>query len=147
MKPLVIGFGNTLRGDDGAGVVVAEMLRGSDADVVVCCQLTPELAEAISHASLVVFVDCDADLTPGEVRVRDVKSADESAAALIHQFDPAALMRLARELYGAAPKARIVGIGPESCELSETLSPAAESGAAKAATLIREMLKPPLRPL
>lgn len=146
MKPLVIGFGNTLRGDDGVGVAVAESLRNSEADVVACHQLTPELAEKISRASLAVFVDCDAELAPGEVRLAKLDTEGAFAGALIHHFDPTALLRLARELYGAAPEAYVLGIGPESCELSETLSPAAESGAAKAAGLIREMIKPSLRP-
>ena len=58
MKPLVIGYGNSLRGDDGAGPYAARLLQNMNDeggwDIVACHQLTPELAETISRASLVI---------------------------------------------------------------------------------------------
>ena len=46
---LVIGYGNTLRGDDGVGVLVADALEGWNQAVRTLSvqQLTPELAADI----------------------------------------------------------------------------------------------------
>ena len=55
-KVLVIGYGNSLRGDDGIGPAVAQAFADEDAtecaDVIVCHQLTPELAESIAAVDL-----------------------------------------------------------------------------------------------
>ena len=58
---LLLCYGNPLRRDDGVGWVIgerlAEMLREDVADVRVLHQLTPELAEPISRAGAVIFID------------------------------------------------------------------------------------------
>ena len=57
---LVIGYGNTLRSDDGAGQRVAELVaewKLPNVRSLPVHQLTPELAEPISQAELVIFVD------------------------------------------------------------------------------------------
>ena len=73
---LVIACGNALRGDDGAGPAVGELLAaelvGTGAEVVVVGQLLPELALDASRSGRVVFVDAAADLPPGSVNVRPV---------------------------------------------------------------------------
>jgi hydrogenase maturation protease len=73
-RPLVIGYGNTLRRDDGVGVRVAELLavdpRMEGADILAVHQLTPELAIDVGEATLVVFVDADPSVEPGAVEVR-----------------------------------------------------------------------------
>ncbi|HEY9173382.1 MAG TPA: hydrogenase maturation protease, partial [Verrucomicrobiae bacterium] len=53
---LVIGYGNTLRRDDGIGPKVAEAVAELNLPGVrslACPQLTPELAEPIAHAKRV----------------------------------------------------------------------------------------------
>jgi len=58
---LVVGYGNPLRGDDGAGFNAAWLLsldpRLQGADVLIRQQLTPELAEDVARADLVVLID------------------------------------------------------------------------------------------
>jgi hydrogenase maturation protease len=57
---VVIGYGNTLRGDDGAGPAVAQAIADRALPGVrslAVPQLTPELAEIVAEANLVVFVD------------------------------------------------------------------------------------------
>ena len=61
---LVIGYGNTLRGDDGVGPRVAEAVAAMalpGVRTLGCHQLAPEHAEAISRADRVVFVDAAVD--------------------------------------------------------------------------------------
>ena len=61
---LVIGYGNTLRGDDGVGPHVAEAIgamRLPEVHTIVCQQLSPEHAAPISLAETVIFVDAAVD--------------------------------------------------------------------------------------
>src|SRR5262245_41264787 len=84
---LVIGYGNTLRGEDGIGPAVAEEVaaRGlPGVRVIVAHQLTPELAADIADARLVVFVDA---AVSGE-RVKAVQLAAETSAVMTHAADP-----------------------------------------------------------
>ncbi len=128
---LVIGYGNRLRGDDGLGWHAAALLaadpRLAGAEVLARHQLTPELAEEVSRAALVVLVDARADGgPPGVVMVRRVAPAPSARPALSHRLDPAALVELAGALYGSAPPVFLVSAGVAACELGERLSPALE---------------------
>ena len=52
-KWLVIGYGNELRGDDGAGIMVARRIAENPPPGVrsiVARQLTPELADELAYA-------------------------------------------------------------------------------------------------
>ena len=73
---LVIGYGNTLRGDDGVGPRVAEAIHQlalPGVRALVCPMLTPELADPISRAHTVIFVDAAVD-APKEVQLRPLDS-------------------------------------------------------------------------
>ncbi len=137
---LVVGYGNPLRSDDGVGPAVAEALaadpRLHGADIRAEHQLTPELALDLSQASLLVLIDAAEALTPGEVDVRRLgpdaargRMLSEAAGPpLTHHTDPSDLLGLARQLFGAAPSdVVIIGIGPSSLEMGETLSPEVEA--------------------
>ena len=56
---LVIGYGNTLRGDDAAGIQAAELLgkRTDGIDVILVPDLSLELARPMSQCEHVIFVD------------------------------------------------------------------------------------------
>ena len=57
---LVIGYGNTLRGDDGIGPAVAgeiDRLAVPGVRVIVVHQLTPELAADLAACRRAVFID------------------------------------------------------------------------------------------
>lgn len=59
-RVIVIGYGNTLRSDDGAGQKVAEILASwhlPQVRSISVHQLTPELAAPIAEAELAIFVD------------------------------------------------------------------------------------------
>lgn len=131
---LVIGYGNSLRGDDGAGPFVASQMGHG---AIVCHQLTPELAEPISQARRVVFVDAQMGLAPGEVAVHAI---EPRRSALIHRFDPAGLLACAESLYGHAPQAWFAGLGGASYNLGEGLSPEARRAARRAIRTIRRLL-------
>lgn len=143
-RPLVIGYGNTLRRDDGVGLRAAELLRVdprlAEVDVLAVHQLTPELAVDIGAASFVVFVDADADGQPGVVSVHPV--AGGSGSASTHHVGAAELLALARELTGGAPEAIAVGVGAADLEVGEGLSPDVEAVLPEVVDRVAELIAP-----
>jgi len=142
---LVIGYGNDLRGDDGAGPRVAETvaaLNWPGVQAIVARQLVPELAEPIARAGLVLFVDaCPIDAAAGEARVQ-IQRVEMAAgnSALGHAGNPGALLALAQALYGACPPAWLVAVPAASFELSDALSAVAERGIAQAIEELRALI-------
>ena len=112
---LIIGYGSTLRCDDGIGYIIAEQLMDappsqisdlkSQIEVIARHQLTPDLADAVHQADQVIFIDACADAAPGEVRVTEVKPAGENWGAFVHEMSPGVLLDCVKDLYGKTPRA------------------------------------------
>jgi hydrogenase maturation protease len=109
-KVLMIGYGNRLRGDDGLGPRAVERLHETHPqnEAIVCQQLTPELAEAVSGCRLALFVDASHEGTPGEARKEALLPAAGDASSFTHDLQPSVLLALSEELYGEAPEAILV---------------------------------------
>jgi hydrogenase maturation protease len=138
---LVIGYGNTLRSDDGVGPRVAEAVESlhlPGVETLVCQQLSPEYADPIAHAETVVFVDAAID-APKEVQLRPLVP-NESSQLMAHAADPRTMLALARDVFGHAPKAWWLTIPAVNMEFSETLSSTAERGCAEAIQKIRSLV-------
>jgi hydrogenase maturation protease len=101
---LIIGFGNTLRSDDGAGVRAAEKLaeRLPGADVVTLHGLQPEIAEMIARYDTLVFIDAAIDAA--EVTVTPVRSDLRTQPRSSHGFSPGEILALSHSLYGRRPR-------------------------------------------
>jgi len=140
---LVIGYGNTLRSDDGVGArvaaAVAELALPGVA-VLVLHQLTPELAEPVSEARTVVFVDAAVDAAT-EVQVRQLEPA-EGAQLMAHAANPRTLLALAKQLFGRCPPAWWLTVPVENLEFGEELSPLARRGYETALAKIRMLMAP-----
>ena len=139
---LVIGYGNTLRSDDGVGSRVAEAVQELDLPGVTalsCALLTPELADPISKAGRVIFVDAAVD-APAGVELRPI-SAAETTQILAHAADPCTLLALARDVFGQIPKAWWLTIPVENLGIGEELSEKARRGFDRAVAEIRKMAK------
>lgn len=137
---LVIGYGNTLRADDGVGPRVAEAvgaLHLPGVHTLVCQQLSPEHADPISRADAVVFVDAAVD-APTEVLLRPLEPS-ESSQLMAHAADPRTMLALARDVFGNTPKAWWLTIPAVKLDFSETLSPEAESSVQVAVEMIRSL--------
>ncbi|HEX5221579.1 MAG TPA: hydrogenase maturation protease [Verrucomicrobiae bacterium] len=120
---MVIGYGNTLRGDDGVGVRVAEAVEALKLPGVrtfTCQQLSPEHAEMISRAERVVFVDAAVD-APKEVQLRELTPSG-TTQLMAHAADPRTMLALARDVFGHAPNAWWLTIPATDLNFSETLS-------------------------
>ena len=145
---LVIGFGNPLRADDGLGWVVAQRLRERLADddlfgdVVVIAehQLTPELAEPISRARIVVFVDAREGDQPGRIDCRTVAPTGDGSLAFSHDVDPSSLVQMARLLYGACPTAVVVSVVGEEFGYGTALSPVVQAAVPEVVRHVRDFL-------
>lgn len=131
LKPalLVIGYGNTLRGDDGVGPRVAEAVQALQLPGVltlICQQLSPEHADPISQAERVVFVDAAVD-APREVQFRELEPGD-TTQLMAHAADPRTMLALARDVFGHAPRAWWLTIPAAQMEFGEELSPETQRG-------------------
>ena len=122
---LIIGIGNPLRGDDGAGVRAAEMLSTHAHDrhlrVLTVHQLLPEHAEEISHARRVIFLDASVEVASGRMKCHRL-THDAGVAPLTHHVTPEALLQLAKDLYQASPECWLIQIGGKSFDVHPRLS-------------------------
>jgi hydrogenase maturation protease len=128
---LVIGYGNELRRDDGVGPRAARVVSGWERPgtrTLAVPQLTPELAEEVAGAAVVIFID--ADVAGREVRLRALLPADDGD--LGHAGGPRGLLALAAALYGRAPFAWLLTVPAADLGFGEALSPAGERGLAAA---------------
>jgi hydrogenase maturation protease len=136
---LIIGYGNTLRRDDGVGPGVAEAVAALDLPAVrtlACPLLTPELAEPVSQARVVIFVDAAVD-APREVQLRALAPAEHSQV-MAHAASPATMLALARDVFGHAPEAWLITIPVEDLGIGDEFSPLAQRGFETAVTHVRQ---------
>jgi len=139
---LVIGYGNELRGDDGIGPRVAEVVAATnypDVRVVRCFQLVPELAADLAQVQRVIFVDGVAEARKTAVEVRSLSPA-ETTDWSTHVADPRTLLALAQALYGRMPEAWYVLVSGENFDFGEGLSSAACDNVQKAGERIRKLI-------
>jgi coenzyme F420 hydrogenase subunit delta len=149
---LVIGCGNPLCGDDGAGRIVVERLATELAkepcrETTQCLsvvQWTPELAEPISQADCVYFVDAARGAEPGAIDSREVcvneNSLSPSQPAFSHHVQPERLLAIAASVYGRKPKAYLFTIVGRNFELGEALSPEVEAAVTALVTEMKKLL-------
>ena len=125
-RPLIIGIGNPLRSDDGLGWAVAEQLTiegDTGCDIQAVHQLTPELAQKMALASLVVLIDASREGEPGELRLSHVSP---SAASLnrvgTHYTTPEELAALTAGIYGLCPPVTVITMTGADFTIGEQLS-------------------------
>jgi hydrogenase maturation protease len=141
-KTLVIGYGNTLRCDDGAGVRVAEAVAAWKLPGVATLavhQLTPEIAGTLAGVDLVLVVDAQLADVDGDVAVSRMH-ASSSLRPAGHLSDVRSLLALAEQLYGRSPEAWLIGVPAVDFSIGETLSTTAVRGVEAACQHIRRML-------
>jgi hydrogenase maturation protease len=152
MNYLIIGYGNTLRSDDGAGQRVAEAVAqwnwhdeespgGQSVKALAVQQLTPELAVEIAQAGTVIFVDAIAlaQEMPPEVQIQPI-AAGTGSYHWGHSSDPQSLLDLTQALYGQAPQAYWILIPAVNFELGEQYSPVTATGITTALAKIKQLL-------
>lgn len=140
---LLIGFGNPGRGDDGLGPAFSEGMASraiAGLEVDTDYQLVAEHALAISEHDLVVFADAEMG-GEGSYSFRGIGPGEPEALGS-HSLGPEAVLALCKTLYGAEPRAYVLGIsGCEFGEVREGLSERAISNLAEAETFFLSWLK------
>lgn len=141
-KTLVIGYGNDLRRDDGAGPMVVKLVEDQSAGSLRTFsphQLGPEFAEDIAAAAIVIFVDAvriDSEAIGAKPQVRRLYPAVGAGSAIGHSADPAGLMLLSHDLYGRCPKAWLVTVPGFDFDYGEGLSDVTMAAVPEAAAIV-----------
>lgn len=137
---LLIGYGNTLRSDDGAGYHIAAVIESWNLAQVRSLsvhQLTPDLAEAIAQVAIVVFVD--AATTVAELTIETLHpNVNESFTG--HYADPCSLLCLTEALYQHCPIAYRILIPAVNFEFGESFSAVTQAAIAFALTKLKHWL-------
>ena len=126
-RALVLACGNPLQGDNGVALEVAKSLVcgfcDGETEVHWQHQWLPVMAEAISGANLVVFLEASHEIASGAVYARLLVPAASPLEAPDGAISPDKLLLLALELYHSLPEeAYLVSIGGDSFECSDQLS-------------------------
>ncbi|HUZ14960.1 MAG TPA: hydrogenase maturation protease [Gaiellaceae bacterium] len=136
-RTVVIGIGNAMRGDDAAGVEVAEKLRG-----VACDEEPSRLIEAWEGADAVVLIDTVVSgAPPGTLHRFDASEEAIPARALrssTHAIGLADTIELARALGKLPPRVVIYGIEGATFETGAPLSPDVEAAVGRLVETIEE---------
>ncbi len=133
----MIGYGNSLRSDDGAGCRVSDIVASWDLPYVrslTVHQLTPELAEPIAQSELAIFIDAwvgneqssKRKKSPPILQVQRIAVSKQLNSApsveLGHLSDPRSLLLLAQQVYGEVPVAYSLLLPAVNWEFGEQVS-------------------------
>lgn len=144
-ETLVIGVGNSMRGDDAVGPVVAASLGAqTNARVIVSDGDPGVLIELWEEAGRVVIVDAMASgRTAGDVLVFDASSTPLPAEMRLgssHHLGVAEAVELARAIERLPESVIVVGIEGGSFEMGADLSPAVLSAVPSAVIAVERAL-------
>jgi hydrogenase maturation protease len=143
----VIGIGNPLMGDDGAGVAVLEILRHRGlprgVEIIELGSGGLTLLHRMEGFDNVVLVDAvDFRGEPGEVRVfspDDVRSVKTISYSL-HDVDILKVIDLARQMEQCPEVIMIAAIQPESLNPSTELSPSVSTNLQELTDRVQELV-------
>jgi len=143
---LLIAWGNSLRRDDGAGLLLAELLEKSwllgnwRVQRISVHQLTPELAEVIAAERVAAVVFFDSRVTTEEQGKHGVEvhrlALSDSSPSLAHHCNPETMMLYALWLYGKSIPCWIVSVPAGDFAHGEGLSTMAQEAIAEALDVV-----------
>jgi len=130
MKTIILGYGNTLRKDDGLGVYAAEDLAlicpPEEVEIMICQQLSPEVSARLAQVDQAIFIDAALAAEgegAGQINMRSLQPQASQPGSLSHHFDPEMLLAMAEGLYGHTPGAVLFSVAAADFGLGEGLSP------------------------
>ena len=140
MKRMILGVGNRLSHDDGAGPTVASTIASLEHPGWIAIDCGTSLENAVGlvgkeRPDLLILVDAaHMGLPAGSIRRLPVSSPDRMLASTHGLPLPFVLERLERP----AGESVLVGIEPEDLSFGEGLSPAVEAAVARVVDLLQE---------
>ena len=144
---LVVGYGNDLRSDDGAGRWVADRLEDLALDGVEVrsmSQLTPEVALLAAGRRLVVFVDASVDAD--SLRLTDVVVDAErpggagDGSVMTHHGNPASVLEMTAAVGRPPDRVVLVSIPATDLEMGFAFTPPTAVAAERAVAAITELI-------
>ena len=130
-KILVIGYGNSMRGDDGMGPLAAQriesIVQDKEVKIIVRHQTGIELAEDLKDADFVIFIDAHVGDEPGTLKEMEVVPDNAVRGIFSHHLSPSVLLGCVEELYNTHPETVIYSIAADSFDYGEGLSPSVEA--------------------
>ncbi|BFM41137.1 hydrogenase maturation protease [Synechocystis sp. LKSZ1] len=145
VKPnLIIGYGNTLRRDDGVGYALAEEIvekAWPEVQALAVHQLTPELAAMMAEVEQVIFIDAQGHWQAGDplITLSSLQISGQGRS-LEHHCSPGYLLALTQALYGPSPQAWLLAIAAEDFSFGEGLSEVTQQAKGLAKEQLRELL-------
>jgi hydrogenase maturation protease len=147
---LIIAYGNTLRGDDGAGPALGELIerccrqRSVEAQLLVCHQLTPELVAELIDPGIAQVLFCDARIPiPGDdnrgITFKPLEAAGGNTT-LGHHLSPQTLLLLAKGLYQCEIPAWQVTVPGYTFEVGQSFSRSTHQALDEAEPLVESFL-------
>jgi hydrogenase maturation protease len=146
VRIFVMGYGNPGRLDDGLGPAFAERIRAlgipgvtTDADY----QLNVENAATLAEHDLILFADASVD-APEPFDLQPLEAEHSGLGFSSHSLSAGALLGLVQDLFGARPKAWLLGIrGYAFNEFGERLSERAQANLNAAVAFVEPRLRQP----
>ncbi len=141
-RVLILGYGNPGRQDDGLGPAVAariEALGWSNVTAYDNYQLNIEDAMDVAEHDMVWFVDA-ARIGPSPFTIATL-APGATLEFTSHLVRPETILALARQYYGRAPEAFLLGIRGYAFEFIEALTPAATDNLHLAVEMLKERLR------
>jgi hydrogenase maturation protease len=142
---LVIGMGNPLRQDDGAGPQTIDRLRRllPDAPVnfLTVHQLTPDLAQPVSGSDLTFFIDASAGDKAGRVQIRRIYPAEYAVLRSFHSLTPETLLSMAAILYNQRPKSFLCTVGGASFTAGHEMTTGIAQSTRRLAVVLAETIR------
>ena len=132
-KRAVIGIGNTLRRDDGIGIIVLESLlnfyKRKGIDYFNFSSATFDLLSRIKTYDTAFFIDAiNADLTVGELKISELKDIEyklDNSFTSTHELNLKSMLELSKKL-GIKTKIYLAGIQVADTSFGEGISEALE---------------------
>lgn len=145
---VVIGYGNSQRGDDAIGPTVVsqlKMLSNPNLEAYSVSQLTPDLSSKLAMADVAIFVDACKLANTDAVRIKPLEACgSETGGSAVpasgHSCDPCSLLALTHSVYGHWPKAWWVEVPASDFTVGHPLSGVAEQGIEQALQAITELV-------
>ena len=138
----VIGIGNILMGDDGAGVKVLNLLPDNVNKIELATGGMTLLHELEGLDKAIICDAVDFDGQPGEVRVFRPEEVDsiKTLGYSLHDIDILKVLELAEKLGQLPEVVFIAAIQPVNISFSEEFSPEVEANLSELASKIMELI-------
>lgn len=139
----IVGIGNTMRGDDGAGISVAEEVRSWDlpgVHVYLETQLLPELIPLIQHVSTLIIVDACLSVSATDMCEVAPSHADDRAFTLGHAVSVGEFLNMFAQVAPSVPRVWLLAIPAREFPYGQGFSHCTQSGITQALAILNDTL-------